>query len=725
MKLFSHLCLALFLALSLITYPNPTQQHSGLLSPQYATSLKPSDFSAGPIVISQPGYYILTNDVIFNPSGTDGTGNPFKAALIILSDCVTLDLNTHSIQQSNSFNSSNFKLIQLGGANVFNPEDLNIYNPKHVTVKNGCLNNSQGYGVYGKENNNIYLYDLTICSCNIAGIFLQNLQCSTIQDCCIMGSKQGAGNVYGIFLRDNESTTPEWTSNSLGTSGPSGVTIQDVKICNVTTDNSFNNSDEIINLLCQAHNKLQLPDVIKLQDSITMSLQPLVTALINAVNALILFIDIAKVSPLPCNIDQVIASKAAVQSAISNLLMAIDTLPNPTPADLLLKVAVQAFAACYAIACELINQANSLSDGLTDFINGVQTTDVWHAYGIRITNGNGINLNNCSVSGTSVASSVTDPTRATGIALDKCNSCSLKICSVDSSSVNLGQAIGYSIATQSQGNHLEHCLSTHHTSNDESYGYWLCQSHSQLFEGCQASANKGRFKSKGFYFELCNANQLKECASFSHCCALCIASVASQTIGFDSVGGDCNIFDTCQSYNLVADKDFSNNTFQPNLLASGFRLRSYPDSNEMLVKQDINSVIINSSSRCHEGSAGNSVGILLDGAFCSSIRKNIVATTRSLVQSGGAIGGNGYGIYDTAADTTALIVENTAYANQTLNYKVSYTLENERLPVVSSTYGDMTSVFVASSWQNISLHANPGSTGCNPECMPNPEQPVV
>ena len=718
MKLFHNICLAIFLTLTTVCQPTSYQQ-PGLLAPQYATSIRPVDFTAGPVVITQPGYYILTNDVIFEPSATDSFGNPFNAALIVLADCVTIDLNTHSIQQSSNFNSSKFKLIQLGGLNAFDTTDPKVYNPKHITIKNGCLNSSEGYGIYGKDNNNINIYNLEISACNIAGIFLENLQCSTIENCCISGSSLGAGNVYGIYLRDNDTTTPEWTSSSQGSHGPNGVTLKNLKVCNIHTNSSLDIATEITDLLCRAINKLNITDIINLQNCTTVSLQPLITSLINAVNALVLFLNIAKASPLPANIDQVIASKTAVQSAIDNLLQAINLLPNPTVNDLLLKAAVESLQSCFIIACDLITQANALSDGQKDFINGVETVAAWHAYGIRVNQGQGIILDNCNVSEISVDNSLPIVTRATAISLDACSSCYLTNCSTHGSSTNLGLSIGFSVATQSESNQFTNCISSQHTSNDESYGYWICQSHSQNIQSCQSSSNNAINRSKGFYLEQSNANMIKECRSFSHSCS---NTATSQTIGFDSIGGDCNIFDTCQAYNLVGDKNFSFNSYEPELLVAGFRLKSYPDSLDPVVAFDTYSVITNSISRCLEGSGGNSSGILLDGAICSTIKKNTASTSRSIFNLGQTTGGNGYGIHDTASDTTALIVENIAYANQTLNYKVSYSLENEQLPLVQSTYGDMTSIFVASPWQNISLHANPGSTGCNQECMPNPEQ---
>ena len=724
MKLLSQAILSFLLIASACCYAGPSSQHPGLLAAQYATSIRPTDFSAGPVVITEPGYYILTGDIIFkpaSPNNVDSFGNPWNAALIILTDNVTLDLNTYSIQQNRTFSSSKFKLIQIGGTNPFNTSDTTVYAPDHITIKNGSLREAQGYGIYGKENSHINVYDLTIGSCDITGIFLQHLQCSTIKSVCISGSNLGAGNVYGIFLRDNNSTTPEWTTDSSG-AGPSGVLLEDIKICDISTDSSLNTDDEIVDLLCRAENKLDISDITNLNNCVTASLQPLITALVAAVNNLLTLISAAKAAPgNTALIDSVVASKPAVNTAITNLLNAINALPTPLSAeDQALKEAVESLQTCMILICDLIDQANALSDGQRDFINGAETITAWHAYGIRIAVGSAIECKNCTVTGTTVLNTVTDITRATGISLDKCTGCLIRDSLANESSTNLGAAIGVSIATNSQSNRIINSSSTHHTSNDESYGFWLCQSHSQQFLNCQASSNTGVNQSKGFYLEQSDANRLEQCRSFYHNCALSAAGTPSQTIGFDSVGGECNIFDGCEAYNMTADTNYQNGSFDEDLIAAGFRLQSYPDG-QPATRNERNSVIINSTSRCHEGSAGNSTGIYLNGAICSTIRKNIVATNRSLLTAGGIIGGNGYGIWDTATDTTSLIVENTSYANQTLNYKVAYSLENERLPVVNSTYGDMTSIYVASIWQNISLYANPGSTGCAAECTPNGE----
>ncbi len=728
MKLISQLLAFNIFLLTSLCIAGPTQQIPGLLSPQYAISIKPTDFSAGPVVITEPGYYILTNDIVFNPAApnnVDSVGNPWNAALIILADCVTLDLNTHSIQQSTSFDSSKFKLIQVGGINPFNPSTT-ATPQKQITIKNGCLGRSQGYGIYGKDNSNVSIYDLSICSCNIAGIFLQNLQCSTIQNVCISGSTSGAGNVYGIFLRDNNTTTPEWTSDYSGTSGPSGVTLENIKICDVFTDNSLTTDDEIVDLLCTARNKIDISTLNALQPCVDASIQACLALLNPVITQLLLLIDVAKAVPNQVNIDAILTYKAsaAFTTAIDCFETAFGGIGSPTAEDLLFIEAFEQFQACLDIACDLIEQANNLSDGQRDFINGVSTSTAWHAYGIRVTNGHGIELKNCFVTDTTVDSAVTDVTRAVAIALDQCKGCTLINCFTNASSVNLGAAIGFSFAAVSQGNLIDSCTSTSHSSNDESYGYWSCDTKSQNFISCEASAITGQNISKGFFFELSNstntnsANNLKQCKAHGISCSRINATDSAQAIGFDSVGGTCNVFDACEAYNITADLAFQDATYDSGLLAAGFRLK---DSTSP-ARNDVNSVISNSTARCIEGSGGDSNGILLSGTTCSTVRKNTTASNQS-VNSVGAVIGNGYGIHDTALDTTTLIVENLAYANQTFNYKVLYGLENEQLPVVNSTYGDMTSIFVASVWQNISLFANPGANGCNAECTMNPEQP--
>lgn len=699
---------------------NQTNQMPGLLAPQYAHTIKATDFQNGPVVIDEPGYYVLSQDIVFNPASSQNSNNKeWKAALIILADCVTLDLNTHGIGQDRSYSSSNFKLIQLGGTNIYSQTDTTEHIPKQITIKNGCLNESEGYGIYGKDNSNIQIYDLNICSCDKAGIFLQSAQCSKIENVCITGSINASSNAYGIFLRDN-SAVPEWTSNASGTKKSSSIELNNIKVCDITTTNT-DNIDALIDDLLQCADKkidtTQLTSILACPStgfsaSVYTTAQLIVSNMTSLKTAIAMAISMTNAT----TIGNALTAKNTLQTNVTALLNAINALSNPTTLDLAVQTEIQKINACLVTICKLLDEALLITNNSNnDYINTVATTTAWNAYGIRITNAQGIECNNCSVTNIHTPSPQAAMTYATGIALESCFSCNLHNCNTNNSSVDNGVATGFFLGASSESNAYSNCNSSHHTSNNKTYAYWIHQAHSNNLTSCNASANTGATEAKGFYLELCNANHFNKCKASYHSCSLAVAGDTAEAIGFDSNGGTCNLIDHCESYNMTADTNNLSTSYQASLLAVGFRLHEHTNTST----SESNSVITNSTSRCHQGSRGIAAGIMLDNAACSTLRKNTVSTNLSNITTNL---GNGYGIYDTALDTSALIIENLAYANQTSNYKVSYSLANEQLPVVTSTYGDMTSLYVASSWQNISLHANPGSTGCNEACSPSPEQ---
>lgn len=700
---------------TLDTHPAP--QIQSLLAPQYARSIRTSDFSTGTVVITEPGYYVLTHDINFNPSCSSSSSSvTWPAGILILADGVTIDLNTHTLgQNSSTYNSAHFKLIQIGGTNIANTNDTTVYKPKHVTIKNGCLDGSQGYGIYGVDNVNVHIYDVMICNCDMAGIFLQNPKCSSIQYCSITGSPTSAGNAYGIFLRDNSATTPDWTSDSLGTSGPSSVLLENITICDIGTNNSLTTTALVTQFLTFALTLIDVTQLTAAKNSpgVTASVKLQAENVLTQISTLIALMNIAIFFPTTLNISNALTQAGTVNTQIAALITLINGLaPAPGSPDNCVLTATNGLQASMTLVTNLITQSSVIASGNKDYINGIATSTSWHAYGIRVTNGQSITFKNCHVTGTHVDQAVGATTHAAGIALDACHGCTLEKCTTSATSVNQGKAIGYSYATTCTGNHITSCSSTGHTSSDEVYGSWIIGAHCHTFDDSGASGLTGVTKTKGFYLELCSANKFKNCSAYCLESNLAAATNPGETIGFDSVGSDCNVFDACQSYDITADASFRNTTFQANLIGAGFRLRSYPNAAGPITTYDTSSVITNSTARCIQGSAGTGVGILLDGSLCATIRKNILSASRSLLSSG-AIGGNGYGLWDTAANTTALIVENLSYANQTRNYRVTYASPSEQLPVVTSTYGDMTSLFVASTWLNISLQANAGTSGCS------------
>ena len=532
----------------------------------------------------------------------------------------------------------------------------------------------------------------------------------------ISGSSSSNGNAYGIFLRDDASV-PEWTSDASGVQGPWQVTLEHVNVCNVTTDASLITTSNVSDLLTTACNKLNYDN---LQAIIcTLSAGAIKTAASDLLSQLMTLESVLNISKnLAFDASALTTAKTNVNNAITTLL-ALLTSPS-TSAQVTLKAEVLKTQSCMVIICNLIDQSIAIDSGSKDYVNGT-TNDNWNAYGIRIVNGHGIALKDCNATDTTVTTNTTTTSRASAIALDKCKGSELYNCSAHMSSAGLGSAIGFSIATNSESNTLYTCSSTGHFSINNAFGYWVCNSNCQTFIECEASANNvtrtasssDTSQSKGFYFENSSSNHAKQCFSSCHSCTLNAATEPAEAIGFESSSGSCNVFDSCHSHTITADTASENTTYQATLIAAGFYLNG-----------EANSIINNSIARCCEGSAGISAGIFINNSTCSTVRNNTLATNTSKITSPSTVLGNGYGIYDNAANSSSFIVENIAYANQTLNYKVTHTTNtsNETLPLATATYGDMTGLYAISPWVNISLHANPGATGCNDACTTDAEQ---
>lgn len=737
-----------------VVHRSPNTQSPGLLAPSYAITIRATDFRSGPVVIKEPGYYVLTQDVVFDPScphTNNLQGKAWGAAVIILAENVVLDLNTRSIQQKrtdfdedapSSYYSKNFKVIQLGGRDPYSLTDATVYAPSSITIKNGTIANSQAYGIYGQNNSDIDIYDVTVTNCDRTAIYLENLQCSRLKQLSIIGSLDATGNAYGVYLRDNSSTSPSWTTPADGTSGPSAVVLDSISVCDVYTNSSYDPLLDVSEWVACINTDSSETDLQKAVagSGVTAGLVAPGQAVVTALQTLHTQVD-ATVAAL-ANEDKSDEQKLVflqdtqtaiitVQTAIAAFNTAYAGVTTPTAADVTLLQSVTWFTTIMQEALTLINNAIYVFDiGGKDYVDGSLTTAAWHSYGIRVVNGSGITCKNCSIIGTSVDLEVAAVTRAVGYGFDACDGLTLKNCLANTSSVYLGSAIGYSITTNSIGNFVHEALSTDHTSDDKAYGFWLRRAYAHRIIDCEASSNKAVSESKGFVFEYNDAHIIERCKSYNHSCTIVDPEDAAQAIGFDCIAGNCHTIRYCEAYNMHADTGYSNIEYQENMLAAGFRLRSYPDTHDLtlgtVVDYNNDCVISHCLSRAHEGAGGNGVGILLNGAVCVKVTENEVATAGahiadSLNPGQYIITGHGYGIWDTAADTSALIVKNMAYANQTANYKVSYSLSNEALPIVESSYGDMTSLFTASEWENISLYANPGTAGCMGACTVVPE----
>ena len=171
--------------------------------------LKNSDFIKGTYRIKYPGYYVLTEDIIFDPKeenlsteeypiapfGPYGLG--FFAAITIECHNVILDLNDFTIKQSEIFNTKQrfFANIELGSSPFIFPQGPANFSrkqifPENVYIKNGTLGKSSHHGIHGNNMRDIFIENITIEDFEVAGISLNNGENIYIKDCIIQNQSE-------------------------------------------------------------------------------------------------------------------------------------------------------------------------------------------------------------------------------------------------------------------------------------------------------------------------------------------------------------------------------------------------------------------------------------------------------------------------------------------------------------------------------------------------------
>lgn len=222
------------------------------------TFLHQSDFTDGTYIINEPGVYRLAEDISFNPHapgtlGEDGVtvldaysaGNPFPsqygdiddgkydpaafglgffAAIMISADNVVLDLNGHTLEQSeeHALLQRFFSLIELAdqpfipgqGPAGFGDE---ITCAQNVWIKNGTLGRSAHHGIHGNGNVNIWITNVDFIDFEVAAVAMNGVDGLTIAHCSaisradvpIIGTFSNARFIsqYVDWLVDSGSTT--------------------------------------------------------------------------------------------------------------------------------------------------------------------------------------------------------------------------------------------------------------------------------------------------------------------------------------------------------------------------------------------------------------------------------------------------------------------------------------------------------------------------------------
>ena len=157
------------------------------------TYLYNSDFRYGTYIIDEPGYYVLKEDIVFNPNPendhlpypdekkyqTHAFSLGFFAAIIISCKDVYLNLNHHTIEQSleHALQQRFFALIELADSPFMpgqGPGDFGsgIRSGRNVIIRNGTLGRSAHHGVHGNLAKWVLFEDLNITDFEVAGIAL-------------------------------------------------------------------------------------------------------------------------------------------------------------------------------------------------------------------------------------------------------------------------------------------------------------------------------------------------------------------------------------------------------------------------------------------------------------------------------------------------------------------------------------------------------------------------
>ena len=159
------------------------------------TYLYQSDFNEGTYLIEEPGYYILKEDIVFNPNPNDdymprpdqekynkpGFSLGFFAVISISAKDVYLDLNGYSISASEEFTLQQrfFSIIELANSPFIfgqGPGDFSTQesfkSAENVIIRKGLLGRSSHHGIHGNMAQKVLLEKLTVTDFEFIGIAL-------------------------------------------------------------------------------------------------------------------------------------------------------------------------------------------------------------------------------------------------------------------------------------------------------------------------------------------------------------------------------------------------------------------------------------------------------------------------------------------------------------------------------------------------------------------------
>lgn len=229
------------------------------------------------------------------------------------------------------------------------------------------------------------------------------------------------------------------------------------------------------------------------------------------------------------------------------------------------------------------------------------------AAGIYISNSDGVLLNSCSTS-----NNISTGGSVTGFCLSGSDSCRLESCLTGENHSGTASIPVYGFYTNSTSNIFNNCVSGHNYNN----------------------ATTGTTTVAGFYFSSASGNQLINCQARNNS----ISSTGGGTVaGFYSTTGTANEFRGCQAVN--------NTGTSGGATAAGVQLVNETRSQILACNCSSNNVLTSSTSNI-------GYGIYLQSA-CSNtvVRDNLLNFN---------VGGLMYGFYDSAGETTSVLINNQA-----------------------------------------------------------------
>ena len=180
------------------------------ISKQKPIYLFQKDFDEGTYLLDKPGYYILKEDIIFNPNpdvlpekyNTSAFSLGFFAVMAIYADNVYLNLNGHTIKASEEFALQQrfFSIIELANSPFIpsqGPGDFinesSFKSANNVFIRKGKLGRSSHHGIHGNMSKNVLLEKLTIEDFEFVGLALN-----------------GGENIvsHKIIIKDNKQDIP-------------------------------------------------------------------------------------------------------------------------------------------------------------------------------------------------------------------------------------------------------------------------------------------------------------------------------------------------------------------------------------------------------------------------------------------------------------------------------------------------------------------------------------